>query len=210
MIHKMFQIFNWAGAEWVMLILIVLSVVVMSIVLKRYMELARIKSQSDKFWNDLGNKWLAGKDLSKWNTQVSVATSKYPSLEAETLVALQQAAAEKADLNSFAEAYIENRRIGLERSIGVLGTIGANAAFIGLLGTVLGIIRAFNDISTKGLSAGAETVTGGIAEALVATAVGLLVAIPAVVFFNLLNRKIQVVVRKAYNLSALIQSVEKE
>ena len=113
-------------------------------------------------------------------------------------------------MNSFAEAYIENRRIGLEKQIGVLGTIGANAAFIGLLGTVLGIIRAFNDISTKGLSSGAETITGGIAEALVATAIGLLVAIPAVIFFNLLNRKIQVVTRKAYNLSALVQSVEKK
>ncbi len=210
MIHKLFEIFNWAGAEWVMMILILLSVVVMSIVLMRYLELARLKSQSDKFWNEIGNKWIQGKGLSQWSSQVSVATSKCPSLESETLVALQQATTERAELNSFAEAYIENRRISLERSIGTLGTIGANAAFIGLLGTVLGIIRAFNDISTKGLSAGAETVTGGIAEALVATAVGLLVAIPAVIFFNLLNRKIQVVTRKAYNLSALIQSVEKK
>lgn len=210
MIHKMFQIMNWAGAEWVMLVLIALSVVVMSIVLKRYMDLARIKTQSDRFWNELGNQWLEGKGISQWAGQVSKASTEFPSLESETLVVLKQAASEKADLNSFAEAYIENRRIGLEKQIGVLGTIGANAAFIGLLGTVLGIIRAFNDISTKGLSSGAETITGGIAEALVATAIGLLVAIPAVIFFNLLNRKIQVVTRKAYNLSALVQSVEKE
>lgn len=210
MIHQLFQIFNWAGAEWVMLLLIVLSVVVLSIILKRYFELGRLKRQSDRFWKDIGNEWLRGKNLSHWKKQVGVAQNQCPSLETETLVAIHNATEENAGIADFAEAFIETRKLTLEKSIGVLGTIGANAAFIGLLGTVLGIIRAFNDISTKGFSAGAETVTGGIAEALVATAVGLFVAIPAVVFFNLLNRKIQIVTRKAYNLSSLIQSIEKK
>ncbi len=70
-----------------------------------------------------------------------------------------------------------------DKRLMILGTIGSNAPFIGLLGTVLGIIKAFNDLAfnTEG---GPSVVMAGIAEALVATAVGLLVAIPAVLFFN--------------------------
>jgi len=71
----------------------------------------------------------------------------------------------------------------LDRRLSILGTIGSNAPFIGLLGTVLGIIKAFHDLSFNA-AGGPSVVMAGIAEALVATAVGLLVAIPAVVFFN--------------------------
>lgn len=71
----------------------------------------------------------------------------------------------------------------LDKRLMILGTIGSNAPFIGLLGTVLGIIKAFNDLAFN-TGGGPSVVMGGIAEALVATAVGLLVAIPAVMFFN--------------------------
>ena len=71
----------------------------------------------------------------------------------------------------------------LDKRLTILGTIGSNAPFAGLLGTVLGIIKAFNDLAFNS-EGGPSVVMGGIAEALVATAVGLLVAIPAVVFFN--------------------------
>ncbi len=71
----------------------------------------------------------------------------------------------------------------LDQRLGILGTIGSNAPFIGLLGTVLGIIKAFHDLSYN-TAGGPAVVMSGIAEALVATAIGLFVAIPAVVFFN--------------------------
>lgn len=71
----------------------------------------------------------------------------------------------------------------LDKHLSILGTIGSNAPFAGLLGTVLGIIKAFNDLALNA-AGGPSVVMGGIAEALVATAIGLLVAIPAVVFFN--------------------------
>lgn len=76
----------------------------------------------------------------------------------------------------------------LDKRLNVLGTIGANAPFVGLLGTVLGIIKAFNDLAFN-TDGGASVVMAGIAEALVATAIGLLVAIPAVVFFNYFKNK---------------------
>ena len=69
----------------------------------------------------------------------------------------------------------------------ILGTLGNNAPFIGLFGTVLGIIKAFNDLHADP-TGGINAVMGSTSEALVATAVGILVAIPAVVAFNVFNR----------------------
>ncbi len=77
----------------------------------------------------------------------------------------------------------------LEQYTGILGTIGSTAVYIGLFGTVLGIIRAFRDISIAG-SGGIEVVINGIAESLVCTAAGLCVAVPAVIAYNYLIRRI--------------------
>ena len=78
----------------------------------------------------------------------------------------------------------------LERYISVVGTIGNTAVYIGLFGTVLGIIRAFHDIAVAG-AGGMSIVIGGVAEALVCTATGLLVAIPAVIIFNYFTRRVE-------------------
>jgi biopolymer transport protein ExbB len=78
----------------------------------------------------------------------------------------------------------------LERSLNFLATVGSNAPFVGLLGTVLGIMKAFKDLSANA-SAGNEAVMAGISEALVATAIGLLVAIPAVIAYNAFQRQVR-------------------
>jgi len=91
----------------------------------------------------------------------------------------------------------------LEKRLGFLGTLGANAPFIGLFGTVLGIIHAFKDLAlTEG--GGGPAVMAGIAEALVATAIGLLVAIPAVVAYNFFHRRQHVVLERSKRLSQLL------
>jgi biopolymer transport protein ExbB/TolQ len=79
---------------------------------------------------------------------------------------------------------------GLQNRLGIIGTIGATAPFIGLFGTVLGIIRAFGDLAVT-QSVGPAVVSDGIAEALVTTAAGLLVAIPAVIAYNYFVRSVQ-------------------
>jgi biopolymer transport protein ExbB/TolQ len=78
----------------------------------------------------------------------------------------------------------------LERYTGIVGTIGNTAVYIGLFGTVLGIIRAFHDIAAAG-AGGMSIVIGGVAEALVCTATGLFVAIPAVIAFNYFAKKVE-------------------
>lgn len=88
-----------------------------------------------------------------------------------------------------AERQKEAVSLELRRGMGVLASVGSVAPFVGLLGTVVGIISAFQGIATTG-SGGLGAVSAGIAEALVETALGLCVAIPAVLFFNQLNNKI--------------------
>jgi biopolymer transport protein ExbB/biopolymer transport protein TolQ len=80
--------------------------------------------------------------------------------------------------------------IKMKRGLGTLATIGSTAPFIGLFGTVVGIINAFRGIAATG-SGGMAAVSGGIAEALVATALGIFVAIPAVVAFNGFTGKLE-------------------
>jgi len=78
----------------------------------------------------------------------------------------------------------------LRRGLGALATIGSTAPFVGLLGTVWGIIKAFQRMAVEG-GGGLGTVSGAIAEALVNTAFGLLVAVPAVMFFNALTNRVE-------------------
>ena len=85
-------------------------------------------------------------------------------------------------------------RIFLERRIIVLGTLGNNAPFIGLLGTVLGIIKAFYNLGTLG-NTGAEVVMRSISTALLATACGLMIAIPVVILNNYFGKRVKIVMQ---------------
>ena len=78
----------------------------------------------------------------------------------------------------------------LERLTSIVATIGNIAVYIGLFGTVLGIIRAFRDISIAG-TGGMDVVIGGVAEALITTATGLAVAVPSVVLYNYMSRRVE-------------------
>lgn len=85
------------------------------------------------------------------------------------------------------DVFILEEKKKLEKGLPVLGTLGSTTPFIGLLGTILGIIVSFGELSTGG--AGTNSVMFSLAEALILTAMGLVVAIPAVVAFNVFSRK---------------------
>src|SRR5262249_5536960 len=112
------------------------------------------------------------------------------SLEVAVVQAAERALANGSEVMAMSTACVEKKRIEYEQRLPILGTLGNNAPFIGLFGTVLGIIRAFADLSTAG-KGGAQAVGGGISGALVATGVGLCVAIPAVLAFNLFKRLVR-------------------
>lgn len=106
--------------------------------------------------------------------------------------ALLQHGRSRAEIEELMESKKLEERVKMERYLGVLGTLGNTAPFIGLFGTVLGIIRAFEDLALSG-SGGPTVVAKGIAEALVATAAGLAVAIPAVIAYNYFVKKVKVI-----------------
>jgi len=105
---------------------------------------------------------------------------------------IQDGSVTVADINS-AERAVEREMlmtvVQLKRGLGVLATVGATAPFVGLLGTTMGIVNAFTGMAASG-SGGLSAISAGIAEALITTAFGLLVAIPAVWAFNYFTTKI--------------------
>jgi biopolymer transport protein ExbB/biopolymer transport protein TolQ len=105
---------------------------------------------------------------------------------------IQDGSVTVADINS-AERAVEREMlmtvVQLKRGLAVLATVGATAPFVGLLGTTMGIVNAFTGMATSG-SGGITAIAGGVAEALITTAFGLLVAIPAVWAYNYFSTKI--------------------
>jgi biopolymer transport protein ExbB/TolQ len=100
---------------------------------------------------------------------------------------------------------VKERRKGYEAGLLFLGTLGNNAPFVGLFGTVLGIVTAFRELANAaGSSAGMNNVMGGIAEALVATAVGILVALPAVIAYNSFQKKCQDLEENTQSIGSLV------
>lgn len=104
----------------------------------------------------------------------------------------------KSQLVELMNATRLEERLKMERFTIILGTLGTICPFIGLFGTVIGIIKAFHDLAVSG-SGGPSVVAAGISEALLTTATGLAIAIPAVVMFNYFMRKVR-------NLSILLEA----
>ena len=178
------------GAEWVLWLLIALSVASVGVILERAAFFIARRPRSP---DDVARRLLAG-DLSG----AAAAVAGRSGMEADVVRAAVTHAAKGAEaVREVISGTIERSRVEYERNLGFLGTLGNNAPFIGLFGTVLGIIRAFIDLSKNPGAAGTGTVMAGISEALVATAVGLFVALPAVIFYNLFQRGLRRTAQRA-------------
>src|SRR5438105_12157638 len=195
------------GAGWVLWLLIGLSMVSVTVIVERAVYFWR-RRMSRAFPQLMS---LAG--AGELDEAGFIADGD--AMEAEVV---RVAAARAGDGNEAVAAAIsstiEKRRLQYEQGLFILGTLGNNAPFVGLFGTVLGIIRAFADLAGSN-KAGAQTVMAGISEALVATAVGLFVAIPAVLAFNIFQRLLKRVVGRSNALAHAIAAgmhvqVEKE
>jgi biopolymer transport protein ExbB len=200
-----FLAFTLLGAGWVLWLLVGLSVVSVAIMLERALYLSSRKlpdgllAELKKLLFD-GNVEGARKLLSgRGGIEAQVAL--------EGLEQLPRGAGAVAEAMTGART---RERLHLERNLAVLGTLGNNAPFIGLFGTVLGIIKAFHDLS-QNQGGGAAVVMSGISEALVATAVGLIVAIPAVMAFNFFQRRVRARLARADELAhAILATIRKE
>lgn len=181
------------GSEWVMWLLIVLSALSIAVIIERVLALRALKTDLSKLRRDLVTDLFEG-GFAKARTLLS--NQRHPA----ALVALRGLARPESDTTAKAaeEAMVAEtvaqKRI-LESRFSFLATLGANAPFIGLFGTVIGILQAFDALghTTAGAvsSIAPQAVMSSISEALVATAIGLGVAIPAVFAYNMLERTVK-------------------
>lgn len=161
------------------LLLAALSVISFAIILERAFAFRRFVRDVRAFSDGLASRIKNG-GLTEAAAFCSASVSPLASV---FMAGYSKKGSVKDDISGAMELAARVEVASLERFLGVLGTIGSTAPFIGLFGTVLGIIRAFSDLSVAS-GASPAAVADGIAEALVATAAGLFVAVPAVVAYN--------------------------
>ncbi|MCP4447153.1 MAG: MotA/TolQ/ExbB proton channel family protein [Myxococcales bacterium] len=173
-------------AEWVLWVLIALSIASVAVMAERYMFYRKHQVDVDAVRKRLSQLLNKG-DLEG----AAKFLEKFDSLETNTvLFGLRDYARGPEAVEDLLGAAARKEKARYEKRLSFLATVASNAPFIGLFGTVLGIIRAFKDLSAN-MSEASGAVMGGIAESLIATAVGLLVAIPAVVAYNMLKGRVK-------------------
>jgi biopolymer transport protein ExbB len=177
------------GASPILYLMVALSVISAAIIAERAWFFFSARINLEDFAKRLAER-LSKNDVAAARSMVEGSRSAEAAIVAAGLGQLEHGAAAVEEAMSGATAL---QRMRLERRLAYLGTLGNNAPFVGLLGTVIGIVQAFNALEGTGVAgagAGGE-VMGAIAEALVATAIGLAVAIPAVAAFNYFQRRIK-------------------
>lgn len=185
------------GSEWVLWLLLILSVISLAVMIERGLYFHKLKIDFPAISGDISQK-LANADFE------GIKAVCYANRGLETQVVLRGLEFKDkgpAAMEQHMASYVVGERQKLDNGLTFLGTLGNNAPFIGLFGTVIGIIQAFNDLA-ENPAGGPSVVMAGISEALVATAVGLLVAIPAVIAYNSYQR---VVKRRVSNADSLIK-----
>jgi biopolymer transport protein ExbB len=175
------------GAGWVLWLLAGISVLSIGVMLERLFVFWSKRDDIAGLVADLGA-LLQKSDLAGAHTRLALSASVEAAI---ALAGLGQWQAGGAAVQEALAARLGLERSRLERRLLILGTIGNNAPFVGLLGTVIGVVGAFDELGRTGVAAGLAAtqlaptrVMSTIAEALVATAAGLVVAIPAVAAFN--------------------------
>jgi biopolymer transport protein ExbB/TolQ len=174
------------GSSWVMYLLIGLSIASIGAMVERWLYFRKRGTGGEDVGDELCALLEEGQD-----EKADALLRKSPTIEAEVLRAsLRWAKSGPRALESAIDGEMIKRRRELERGMTLLGTLGNNAPFVGLLGTVIGVIVAFADLADGQNKVQMDKVMGGIAEALIATGVGLFVAIPAVVAYNVFQKRI--------------------
>ena len=185
--------------EVILALLVVLEVAIVSIFVWRLRSLSQINGDPAK--------WI--KSLTQNMKQTGLGIIKVEGKDANTVsgrilkTAIDNEGLAPEALEKVFEAQESMEKRGLDQGLSFLGTVGANAPFLGLTGTVTGILVAFDRFAASG-GKGSTEVMVAISQALVATALGLLVAIPAVVFFNILRNRSKIILEQSREVQALI------
>ncbi len=179
---------------WDMWLLLALSIAGLAVVIERLIFFASQHGDTKGLLRAIGQK-IAANDI---DGAIKVCRSQKGMLPRILEFGLLRGEKNRADITDALSIALMEHLNSLERYLGIIGTIAVIAPFVGLFGTVLGIIRAFDDIALKGNSTPA-VVAAGVSEALITTASGLIIAVIAVVFFNYFKTRI-----KAYNQEMIV------
>lgn len=212
MLSHLFLGMSLLGAEWVLILLVLLSVLSIALIFDRALFYRGARSGLAEFREKIRQAVASG----NWDSAEKAAQERLQSmprdradLETEMTYELlkhsrgQNGAKSPEVLSEVARDAVFRSRLSWDKNLAILATIGSNAPFIGLFGTVLGIIKAFHDLRQES-GVGIQAVSSGISEALVATAVGILVAIPAVVAFNMFQRRVKASMNEAEALKSYL------
>ncbi len=191
--------FALLGGEWVLYLLLALSIWSIAVIWDRFF-LFKKKVKDTELLEEQVPDLLSKGNIKEVQKLVENTASPAGAI---LKVGLANLSAGPAALGQILESQRIHEKMVMEKNLLVLGTLGSNAPFIGLFGTVLGIIKAFNDLALAGTS-GPTVVMRGVSEALVATAVGLLIAIPCVATYNYFQNLVKLSLANADRLSGLL------
>jgi biopolymer transport protein ExbB/TolQ len=184
------DLFIGIGVDWVLYILVGLSVFSVGVILERWVFYLRRRVSPD------------GVRMVVKGTNPPIPRDSMERRIAARVVTLAKEGASRDDAEQGTETELRKERQRYERGLTFLATLGNNAPFIGLLGTVLGIMAAFYSLSEVADAAEKNLMLmRSISEALIATAVGLFVAIPAVLFYNVFRKRVNVSVEQSREIA---------
>ena len=192
------------GPEWVLWLLLVLSLLSVGTIIERAIFFRRRRLRMVPFSRELEDR-LRTEDLGA----VRALLHDHQGFESVALLRTLEWFDDGAEaMSEVLEAAIREQRMELDQGSAFLGTVGNNAPFVGLLGTVLGVVDAFQELgNTSGAAIGA--VMAGISQALIATALGIAVALPAVVAYNLFTKRANDIEDNARALMNLVLAYRK-
>jgi biopolymer transport protein ExbB len=199
-VTEIFKQLALAGDVWVLWTLVAASVLSLGVILERWWVFRKSRLDFPRFMDDWARR-VEKKDMAGARQVASEAVG----LEARVAEAgLENFSKGPASVEEAMTSRLVLERAALEKHLIILGSLGNNAPFIGLFGTVLGIIKAFNDLAISG-QAGVSAVMAGISSALVATALGIFVAVPAVIANNAFHARLKRLTTNAQSLIHMAQ-----
>ena len=186
-------------------VLLSLSVFSLTIILDRWIFLSRFRGESEELLSEMFKSLESGR-----NSHMKMVYDRYMSLEAGGI--LRKAwehivSRKKKGLEEIIHSHTMAIRPHIEKRVWILASLGSNSPFIGLLGTIFGVMEAFEGLNTT--EGSMEAVMSGISKALFATALGLIVAIPAITAFNYFQRQLKAIFQQQISMREALLAFDK-
>ena len=198
MLTKQFLLLALIGTEWIIWLLLLLSIFSVAVILERFWTLRKKRGNENEL-----RQTISEAVAKKSRRAMEMALLDNHSSLSEVALKVINMQKNKVGFEESLSIALSEEKVVLESRIAILGTLGSNAPFVGLFGTVLGIIHAFHSLAMNA-KVGPAVVMAGISEALVATALGLFVAIPAVAAYNYFVRYIKKIMVASENFARLV------